>query len=80
MPGCVRLNLDALTEIRDNAIHYLNASPQLSKQVLEIGTASVRNFVELGRRWFNLDLSRYGLDLMPIGFVPAASSSALTKV
>jgi len=73
----IRLNLDALMEIRDNAIHYLNASPQLSKQVLEIGTAAVRNFVELGRKWFNLDLSRYGLYLMPIGFVPATSSSAL---
>jgi hypothetical protein len=33
--------LVALTEIRDNAIHFINAGPDLAKQVLEIGTATV---------------------------------------
>jgi len=45
----VKKNLEALAEIRDNAVHYINASPQLSKQVMEIGTACLRNFVELGK-------------------------------
>ncbi len=70
----IRVNLEAMTEIRDNAVHYFNASPQLAKQVLEIGTASIRNFIELARRWFSIDLSSYGLYLMPIGFVAAPAT------
>src|ERR1035438_6562279 len=59
VPMPVRSNLEALTEIRDNAVHYFNASPLLAKQVLEIGTASLRNFIELGKLWLDLDLSSY---------------------
>jgi hypothetical protein len=77
IPQAVKKNLEALTEIRDNAIHYLNASPQLAKQVLEIGTACLRNFMELGKLWLDLDLSSYSLFLMPIGFLPPASSSGI---
>jgi hypothetical protein len=76
LPSQVRSNLDALTEIRDNAVHYFNASPQLAKQVLEIGTASVKNFIELARRWFAIDLSGYSLYLMPIGFVAAPGTTS----
>jgi hypothetical protein len=75
VPEPVKKNLVALTEVRDNAIHYLNASPQLSKQVLEIGTASLRNFIELGKQWLDLDLSSYSLYLMPIGFLPSAEAA-----
>lgn len=78
-PPPVRSNLDALVEIRDNAVHYFNASHQLAKQVLEIGTASVKNFIELARRWFSADLSGFGLYLMPIGFVaPPGTATAIT--
>lgn len=74
----VKANLDGLIEIRDNAVHYFNASPQLAKQVLELGTAAVKNFIELARRWFRQDLSRYSLYLMPVGFVSTpATLSAL---
>lgn len=76
VPGAVRANLEALTEIRDNAIHYINASKTLAKQVLEIGTAALRNFIELGKLWLGLDLSSYSLYLMPIGFLPPGVSSA----
>lgn len=65
----VKANLDALMEVRDNATHFMNASLQLAKQVLEIGTAAVRNFIELAKRWFKHDLSQYNLYLMPIGFI-----------
>jgi hypothetical protein len=77
LPPAVKMNIDGLTEIRDNAIHYVNASPQLAKQVLEIGTASVRNFIELARAWFRLDLSTRNLFLMPIGFVGGPQATAL---
>lgn len=71
LPAAVRHNLDGLMEIRDNAIHFINADPRLAKQVLELGTAAVKNFIELAKQWFRLDLSAYNLYLMPIGFVAA---------
>ena len=76
----VRSNLEALIEIRDNAVHFINASPQLAKHALEIGTASVKNFLELSQRWFGRDFSCYNFYLMPIGFVetPTATAIALT--
>ena len=49
LPPAVRRNLMALSEIRDNAVHYINPGPRLAKQVLEIGTASVKNYIELAR-------------------------------
>jgi len=73
----VKKNINALIEIRDNAIHYVNASPQLAKQVLEIGTASVKNFIELAKAWFAHDLSSYNLYLMPIGFLGTPKATAL---
>lgn len=77
VPEAIKKNLAALAEVRDNAIHFINASPQLSKQVLEIGTACLRNFIELGKQWLNLDLSSYSLYLMPIGFLPSAEATAI---
>jgi len=67
----IKANIDALTEIRDNSVHYMNASARLAKRILEIGTASVKNFIEISHRWFSLDFSHYSLYLMPIGFVQA---------
>jgi hypothetical protein len=78
VPDPVRKNLEALTEIRDNAVHYINASPQLAKQVLEVGTACLRNFIELGKLWLGLDLSSYSLYLMPIGFLPTEAATAIS--
>jgi hypothetical protein len=80
VPAAVKANLEALTEIRDNAVHYINASPLLAKQVLEIGTAALRNFIELGKRWLDLDLSSYSLYLMPIGFLPSADAATAITV
>jgi hypothetical protein len=70
----VKTNLDALVEVRDNAVHFVNASKDLSKQVLEIGTASIMNFAELARRWFGRDLSQYSLYLLPVGFFGAPTT------
>lgn len=67
----IKANLDGLTEVRDNAVHYINPSPRLAKHVLELGTACVKNFIELAKLWFQFDLSLYNVYLMPIGFVAA---------
>lgn len=72
----VRGNIDLLTAVRDNSIHFV-AGPDLSRMVLEVGTAAIRNFVELEKRWFSRDLSRYALYLMPIGFLATPHASAV---
>jgi hypothetical protein len=64
----VRTNLEMLTEIRDNSIHFFNKDIDLCKRILEIGTASLRNYVALSRKWFGVDLLEYNFFIMPIGF------------
>lgn len=73
----IRRNLDALTEIRDNAIHFIAAGPLLAKQVLEVGTAAIANFVRQAREWFNHDLSKYHLYLMPLGFIAPQNADSV---
>jgi hypothetical protein len=62
-------NLEAITEIRDNAIHFLNKDFEIKKKVHEIGTANLKNYLFLVRQWFGADLSQYQLFLMPIAFI-----------
>jgi len=61
-------NLLALLEIRDNAAHLVNKDLYLGRRVLEVGTASLRNYLLLATEWFQLDLSSYNFFLMPISF------------
>jgi hypothetical protein len=61
-------NVLALIEIRDNAAHFLNKDLYLGRRVLEIGTASLRNYLHLSTEWFQLDLSMYNFFLMPLSF------------
>lgn len=61
-------NIHALIEIRDNSAHFINKDIYFGRRILEIGTASLRNYVQLGMEWFQLDLSRYNFFLMPISF------------
>lgn len=77
LPVEVRANLEALIEVRDNAVHFVNARFDLAKAVLELGTACVKNFVTLAEKWFDCDLSEYNLYLMPIGFLSAPSATAI---
>lgn len=61
-------NLFVLIELRDNAIHLLNHSQLLNVKTLEVGTASLRSYLEMSKEWFSLDLSRYNFYLMPMSF------------
>jgi hypothetical protein len=61
-------NLALLLEIRDNAIHFHNASKGLQKRVQEIGSAALRNFANAAKSWFGHDLSIYDFALMPVAF------------
>jgi uncharacterized protein DUF3644 len=64
---CLR-NIELLIEIRDNAIHFMNADLALSKTVLEVGTAALKNYMSLAIKWFGVDFSRYNFFLMPLSF------------
>ncbi len=65
----IRNNLEALVEIRDNSVHFINDDLMLTKKIQEIGTANIKNYVRLIKRWFAVDLSRFNFYLMPLAFV-----------
>lgn len=69
LPDAVKNNIEALIEVRDCSSHFFATSIALRRQLLEVGTAAVRNFVWYGRKWFNRDLSDELQILLPIGFV-----------
>jgi hypothetical protein len=61
-------NILALVEIRDNAAHFVNKDLNFGRRILEVGTASLRNYLHLSAHWFGVDLARYNFFLMPISF------------
>jgi hypothetical protein len=61
-------NILLLVEIRDNAIHFFNESKLFEKKVLEIGTATLKSYVDCVKEWFDFDLSQYNFYLMPLSF------------
>lgn len=65
----IKSNLEGFIEVRDNAVHYLNVSIGLAHKVHELGTANVRNYLTLLKRWFDVDLSEFNFYLMPVGFL-----------
>lgn len=67
----LKQHLYAMTEIRDNAIHLMNDSPMLKAKVQEVGTASLRNYLQAIKDWFNADLSKYNFYIMPMSFFHA---------
>jgi hypothetical protein len=73
-PRC-RINIEALVEIRDNAIHFINTDISIQKKVMELGTASLQNYLSAMREWFNRDMAQYNFYLMPLSFFPEMSIS-----
>lgn len=69
LPDAVKNNIEVLIEIRDCSAHFFSSSIALRRQLLEVGTATVRNFVWYGRKWFGRDLSDELQILLPIGFI-----------
>ncbi len=62
-------NIEALIELRDSSIHFYNYSIKFNVRIQEIGTATLKNYVSLYKKWFNKDLSDYNFYLMPLSFV-----------
>lgn len=61
-------NIIALTEIRDNSIHFVNDDLLLSLKIQELGSASLQNYLHLVSSWFGDVLSGYNFYLMPLSF------------
>ncbi|MCR5865689.1 DUF3644 domain-containing protein [Aquincola sp. J276] len=80
LPAEVKANLDALTEIRDNSVHFITASPTLARQAQELAAASVNNLVVLAKRWFNKDFSSVLNLVLPLSFVAPPQDAAATVV
>ena len=68
LPQRLTENIELLVEIRDNAIHFFNESKFFEKKVLEIGTATLKSYVQCINEWFSYDLTKYNFYLMPISF------------
>lgn len=61
-------NLFLLVEIRDNSIHFVNKDLGLRSRLQEVGTACLKNYMQLVLQWFDYDLSKYNFYLMPLSF------------
>lgn len=68
-------NITALIELRDSAIHFYNYSTKFNIRIQEIGTASLKNYVLLYKKWFRKDLSSYNFYLMPLSFMSIPKDS-----
>jgi hypothetical protein len=73
-------NVLALIEIRDTSAHFIHKDLHLGKRVLEVATASLRNFLVLTGEWFQIDLSRYNFFLMPLSFYHGFEAITATSI
>lgn len=80
LPPEVKVNLDALTAIRDNSIHYVTASVALARQAQELAAASIRNFVLLAKKWFGRDFASVLNLVLPLSFVTSAQDAGVIVV
>lgn len=72
-------NLNALIEIRDNAVHLLNVDPNVYQVIHRTGTAAMLNLLRALQSWFEIELNEYGFIPLPIGYYPAENTTALSS-
>lgn len=65
----LKVNIESVVEIRDNAVHFVNKDFTFARTIHEIGTAAVKNYVLSVRQWFGVDISSQGMFLMPLAFI-----------
>lgn len=69
LPKEIINNIEALIELRDNAIHFINPE-NISKQIQELGFACIKNYMTFIDDWnIDIDLSKYNLYLMPLAYI-----------
>jgi hypothetical protein len=68
LPSGLQAQLETLIEIRNNSIHFYNDSKLFEQKLLEVGTATLKSFVEMLGEWFNFSLKKHKLFLIPLAF------------
>ena len=63
-----KLNIEALTEIRDSATHFVIDDAMLTRKLVEISLASVKNYVIASQQWFGLGFSDLNMAVVPLSF------------
>jgi hypothetical protein len=67
--GNLKNSIEALVELRDNAIHFHNEK-EISKELQELGFACIKNYMSIIKFWnIEIDLSNYNFYLMPLAYV-----------
>jgi hypothetical protein len=64
---CVE-NIEALLEIRDCATHFIVQTPNLSRMLIEISLAAVRNYVIAIQKWFKVSFADLNVASIPMSF------------
>jgi hypothetical protein len=70
-------NIEALVEIRDNAVHFYNKDSYLNHKIQELGTATIVSYLIYMQEWFSLSLEKYNFYLMPLSFFHAERMDAV---
>ncbi len=69
IPEPIINNIAILTELRDNAIHFINYD-DISKQVQELGFACIKNYMTyIKEHSIEIDVNKYNLYLMPLAYI-----------
>lgn len=69
IPNELEQNLEALMELRDNAIHFANMK-SISRTIQELGFATIKNYMSFVKKHdIELDLTKYNFYLMPLAYV-----------
>lgn len=61
-------NIEALVEIRDNSVHFINSDTLLSQKIQELGMATILSYITYIYEWFSISLEKYNFYLMPLSF------------
>lgn len=63
-------NIKLLSEVRNNAIHFVNEDRIFVETVHGLAAASIRNYVVCLADWFNEDLAGHRFAILPLSFHP----------
>ena len=73
----LKLQIDVLVELRDNAIHFINDASAIGLKTLEVATATTKSFITCYREWFP-EIS-FKESILPFGFQLADDIPVLGK-
>ncbi len=77
--GNLKNSIEALIELRDNAIHFHNEK-EISKELQELGFACIKNYMNIIKFWsIEINLNNYNFYLMPLAYIDSkVEASSIT--